>query len=91
MLNKKKAFDIAEKAIKSLQESSHYEDFSPVEHFEETDAFWTFVSGSQAMFDDRIIPGAFFVSVDKIDGHILTRREKEDFYQGKSIPELQPA
>lgn len=91
MLNKKKAFDIAEKAIKSLQESSRYDDFSPIELFEETDAFWTFVSGSQAMFDDGIIPGAFFVSVDKTDGHIWTRREKEDFYQSKSIPELQTA
>jgi hypothetical protein len=90
MLNKNKAFDIAEKAIKSLQESSHYDDFSSVELFEETEAFWTFISGSQAMFDDGIIPGAFFVSVDKTDGHIWTRRETEDFYQSKSIPELQP-
>jgi hypothetical protein len=52
MRNKKKAFDIAETAIKSLQESFCYDDFSPVELFEETDAFWTFVSCSQAMFDD---------------------------------------
>ena len=91
MRNKKKAFDIAETAIKSLQESSCYDDFSSVELFEETDAFWTSVSGSQAMFDDGIIPGAFFFSVDKTDGHIWTRREKEGFYQGKSIPEFQTA
>ncbi len=91
MLNKNKAFEIAKKAISQRQQQSEYNDFSPVKLLEETDAFWTFVSGSQAMIDDGIIPGAFFVHIDKTDGHIWTRREEENFYQRQSIPELQPA
>lgn len=91
MLNKNKAFEIAKKAIIQKQQQSDYKDFSPAAFHEETDAFWTFVSGSQAMIDDGIVPGAFFVHIDKIDGHIWTRREEETFYQRRSIPELQAA
>lgn len=91
MLSKNKAFDIAEKEIEKLQKSSEYDDFSPVTFYEETETFWTFVSGSDAMFADGIVPGAFFVSVDKTDGHIWTRGEKEEFYQRQSVPELQAA
>lgn len=91
MLNKNKAFEIAKKAISQRQQQSEYNDFSPVRFLEETDTFWTFVSGSQAMIDDGIIPGAFFVHIDKTDGHIWTRREEENFYQRLSIPELQTA
>lgn len=91
MLSKEKAFEIAVKKIEELQENSEYDDFSPVVVHEETEAFWTFVSGSDAMFNDGYVPGAFFVSVDKTDGHIWTRREKENYFQQKSIPELQAA
>lgn len=91
MLNKEKAFEIAEKKIKELQKKSKYDDFSPVVFQEETESFWTFVSGSDAMFNDGYVPGAFFVSVDKTDGHIWTRREKENYYQTKSNRELQTA
>ena len=91
MVSKNKAFKIAEKAISQRQQQSEYNDFSPVRFLEETEAFWTFVSGSQAMINDGIVPGAFFVHVDKTDGHIWTRREEEIFYQRQSIPELQAA
>lgn len=91
MLDKKKAFEIAEQRIKELQQRSNYDDFTPVVFQEETDAFWTYVSGSDAMFNDGIVPGAFFVSVDKADGHIWTRQEKENYFTQKSKPELQPA
>lgn len=91
MLDKKKAFEIAEKKIKELQQKSSYNDFSPVVFQEETEAFWTFVSGSEAMFNDGSVPGAFFVSVDKTDGHIWTRQEKENYFTQKSKPELQTA
>ncbi len=91
MLDKKKAFEIAEQRIKALQQRSNYNDFTPVVFQEETDAFWTYVSGSDAMFNDGIVPGAFFVSVDKADGHIWTRQEKENYFTQKSKPELQPA
>ncbi len=91
MLSKSEALKIAKKAISERQKKSDYNDFSPIELFEENDSFWTFVSGSQAMINDGYVPGAFFVSVDKTDGHIWTRREKENYYQQKSIPELQAA
>lgn len=91
MLDKNECFKIAEKAITQKQKESNYDDFSPVELHQETDAFFTFISGSQAMINDDIIPGAFFVSVDKADGHIWTRREKEEFYQRQSVSELQTA
>ena len=91
MLNREKALEIAEKEIKKRQKLSNYDDFSPVELHEENDYFWTFVSGSQTMINDGYVPGAFFVSVDKTDGHIWTRSETENYYKQKSIPELQTA
>ncbi len=91
MLNKNTALEIAEKEIFRLQKQSDYKDFSPVEFHYETESFWTFLSGSESMIDDGIIPGAFFVHVDKTDGHIWTRREEEIFYQRRSIPEMQAA
>ncbi|CAN5196863.1 hypothetical protein BH20ACI1_BH20ACI1_01210 [soil metagenome] len=91
MLNENQALEIAKKKIKELQEKSGYNDFSQVELHYETELFWTYLSGSQAMINDGYIPGAFFVSVDKTDGHIWTRQEKENYFQQKSIPELQAA
>ena len=91
MLSKNKALEIAKKAIIQRQQQSEYNDFSPVKFIEETDTFWTFVSGSQAMIDDGIVPGAFFVHIDKTDGHLWTRREEEMFYQRQSVSELQAA
>ncbi len=91
MLSESKAFEIAEKAISQKQRQSNYNDFSAIELHQETDCFWTYVSGSQAMINDGIIPGAFFVSVDKTDGHIWTRDEKEIYYQRKFAPERQAA
>lgn len=91
MLNEKEALEIAKKAVSRMKKETTYNDFSGLELHGETESFWTFVSGSQAMINDGIIPGAFFVSVDKTDGHVWTRREKEDYYQSKSNRELQPA
>lgn len=89
MLSKEKAFEIAEEKIKELQGKSNYKDFTPVAFHEETEVFWTFVSGSEAMFNDGGVPGAFFVSVDKTDGHIWTRQEKENYFTNQFKPELQ--
>jgi len=91
MLSKNEAFKIAEKAIFQMQKKTKYNDFSPIELNSENDSFWTYLSGSQAMINDGCVPGAFFVSVDKTDGHIWTRDEKENYYQRKSVPELQAA
>ena len=90
-MNKNQALEIAEKEICRLQKQSDYNDFSPVEFHNETESFWIYVSGSEAMIDDGIIPGAFFAVVDKSDGHIWTRSEQEKFYTQKSKPELQTA
>ncbi len=91
MLNKNQALEIAEKTIHELQKKSDYNDFSPVEFNGETESFWIYVSGSQAMIDDGIIPGAFFAVVDKTDGHIWTRSEQEYYFTRKFKPELQAA
>ena len=91
MLSKTEALEIAEKEIRKLQKASGYDDFSPIELHEVTDDFLTYISGSDAMFDDGYVPGAFFVSVDKTDGHIWTRQEKETYFTKKSKPELQAA
>ena len=91
MLSENEAFKIAAKAISEKQKKSKYNDFSPIALEDENDFFWTFVSGSQLLINDGYVPGAFFVSVDKTDGHIWTRREEEIFYQSQSIPELQTA
>ena len=91
MLNKNQALEIAEKNIYKRQNESNYNDFSPVEFHGETESFWIYVSGSQNMIDDGIIPGAFFTVVDKTDGHIWTRSEQENYFTQKSKPELQTA
>ena len=89
MLNKNQALEIAKKKICERQEKSGYNDFSEVELHEESESFWTFLSGSQSMINDGYIPGAFFVVVDKADGHIWTHSEQEKYFTQKSVPELQ--
>ena len=89
MLNKNQALEIAKNKIHKLQDESNYNDFSPVELNGETESFWIYVSGSEAMIDDGIIPGAFFAVIDKTDGHIWTRSEQEKYFTQKSVPELQ--
>lgn len=91
MLTKEKAYEVAVKKIEERQKASNYDDFSPVELHEESEAFWTFVSGSDAMFNDGYVPGAFFAVVDKTDGHLWTRSEQENYYKQKFAPELQTA
>lgn len=91
MLNENQALDIANEAIGERQKNSDYNDFSQVELHYETELFWTYISGSESMINDGYIPGAFFVSVDKTDGHIRTRQEKENYFTQKSVRELQAA
>ena len=71
--------------------SSDYDDFSEIELNEENTFFWVFGTGSQKMYEDGYVPGAFFVTVDKKDGHIWTRLEIENFYRHKKAPEFQAA
>ena len=55
-------------------------DFSPTELLRDEPLTWTFVSGSQKLHDEGCVPGAFFVRVDKRDGHIWTEDEIEQYY-----------
>lgn len=89
MLDKNQALKIAAEKIKELQKNSGYDDFSPIELHNETELFRTYISGSESMIKDGYIPGAFFVSVDKTDGHIWTQKEKEKYFAQNSKPELQ--
>lgn len=96
MISKIKALSIARKAIKSKQSKTKYTDFSEIRLNEENSQFWVFVSGSEKMYNDGHIPGAFFVHIDKKDGHILSCEEEASFYQksakkNQPIPELQAA
>jgi len=74
------AKSIAQRINASLRLQA-YGDFSDVRLESENAEFWTFVSGSQAWFNDGGAPAALFVSVSKADAHILTRDEVEDFYK----------
>jgi hypothetical protein len=87
MISKIKALSIAEKVIKAKQSETDYDDFSEITLNAETDNFWTFVSGSEKMFENGIIPGAFFVHIDKSNGHILSSSEESDFYK-KSLKSM---
>ena len=49
----------------------------------ENNRFWTFVSGSDELFEQGIVPGAVYACVDKMDGHIWTEDEIEQFYLQK--------
>jgi len=55
-------------------------DFTPVTLFRDEPLAWTFVSGSPRLHDEGCAPGAFFVTVDKRDGHIWTDDEIEQYY-----------
>lgn len=55
-------------------------EFSPVMLLSDEPLTWTFVSGSPQLHDEGCAPGAFFVTVDKRDGHIWTDDETEQYY-----------
>ena len=74
------AQEIAARGIEQLRLNSRlagYDDFSPAELLREDERTWTFVSGSQRLQDEGVVPGAIFVRVDKSDGHIWTNDEIE--------------
>lgn len=55
-------------------------DFNPVRLFRDEPHAWTFVSGSPQLHKEGCAPGAFFVTVDKLDGHIWSDDEIEEYY-----------
>jgi hypothetical protein len=58
---------------------SHYE-FGKVEVKSENERFWTFVSGSDQLFQEGYVPGAVYACVDKTDGHLWSMDDVERFY-----------
>ncbi|MDQ3687679.1 MAG: hypothetical protein M3430_19055 [Acidobacteriota bacterium] len=75
-----------ERRIKNSPCVSQYSDFSPVDLKEENERFWTFVSGSEQWYEDGGTPAAVYASVDKADGHIWSREEKEQYYLEQTKP-----
>lgn len=67
-------------------------EFSSVKLVDDEPLAWTFVSGSRQLQDEGCVPGAFFVTVDKRDGHIWTRDETEQYYEALAAEKArQPA
>jgi hypothetical protein len=50
----------------------------------ENERFWTFVCGSDQLFDEGYVPGAVYACVDKVDGHVWADAEVEQFYLNKA-------
>ncbi len=55
-------------------------EFGPVTLMSDEDVSWTFISGSRQLQDEGCVPGAFFVTIDKRDGHIWSDDETERYY-----------
>ena len=72
-----------EKQIKSSSFFSRYK-FGEVGLQSENEYFWTFVCGSEELFDEGYVPGAVYACVDKMHGHIWTDEEVEQFYIQKA-------
>ena len=69
----------ARKRIAASPIFSHYQ-FATLSMQSETDRFWVFVSSSEGLFEDGVMPDAIYLCVDKTDGHIWSRLEQEAFY-----------
>ena len=58
--------------------------FGPIGLRSENERFWTFVSGSDELFWEGIVPGAVYACVDKADGRLWSDDEVEQFYLQKA-------
>lgn len=74
------AYPIAEKAIKEKQKKYPNITFSPIEYSSTYSGLGnlTFVSSGKEWIQSGLIPGALFVSIDKLDGHIWADDEWEE-------------
>lgn len=59
--------------------------FAPVVLESDGEYFWTFVSGSEQLQREGMVPGALHACVDKIDGHVWTNQEMEEFFTGQQL------
>lgn len=89
------ALNIAERHIKEqIQNSAFFSryQFGEVGSQSENERFWTFVCGSDELFDEGYVPGAVYACVDKADGHLWSDEEVEQFYLQKAAArESQPS
>jgi hypothetical protein len=90
-----KALQIAERHIREQIQNSVFfsrHRFGEVGLQSENESFWTFVCGSDELFDKGYVPGAVYACVDKADGHLWSDEEVEQFYLRKAAArESQPS
>ncbi|MGH9846346.1 MAG: hypothetical protein ACREEM_47210 [Blastocatellia bacterium] len=87
MLNYEEALQIAERHIKERVRVSDFlsrYEFGELGLRSENERFWTFVRGSDQLFDEGYVPGAVYACVDKADGHLWSGDEVEQFYLQKA-------
>ena len=73
------AEDNIRRRISQSERLSRYQ-FGPVVFERDDEYFWTFVSGSKQLQDEGWVPGALHACVDKVDGHVWTSEEMEEFF-----------
>ena len=66
---------LAEREIERLKPLSGDVDWEPTTFHDERGAVWTFRANSPTLIERGCIPGAVFVSIDKLDGHPWSREE----------------
>jgi hypothetical protein len=74
--------------IRNAEELQGYE-FGPVRFRRENERFWVFSAGSRQLFEEGYVPGAIFACIDKVDGHVWSVREQEQY--ARSLSPIKPA
>lgn len=62
--------------------------FAPAVLESDGEYFWTFASGSEQLQQEGVVPGALHACVDKVDGHVWTNQEMEEFFSDKQPHKL---
>jgi len=94
-LTYEQAVVIADRCIRERIATSEFfsrYQFSDVGLKSENERFWTFVAGSDQLFEEGYVPGAVFACIDKQDGHLWSREEQEQFYETRAAARrIEPA
>jgi hypothetical protein len=83
MLTFEQAKEIAAREIERLTSEPPLRDyvFGEMWFKREEEPFWVFASASQELQDEGYVPGAVYVLVDKLDGHIWSGEEEGQYYR----------
>jgi hypothetical protein len=83
MLTFEQAKEIAAREIERLTSEPPLRDyeFGQMWFKREEEPFWVFAAASQELQDNGYVPGAVYVLVDKLDGHIWSDEEQERYYE----------